>query len=86
MALLRASVEPARAHVFDHPLTQWADGIGTHGKLLSEVDNTSIFRARGPIGDALSTPTRPRSSGLSRSDFVRWHTTGIFAVAAIRRC
>src|SRR5262252_1002355 len=31
----RASAELARAHVLDQPLTQWADGIGTNGKLLS---------------------------------------------------
>src|SRR5262245_33466237 len=68
MALLRGRAELARAHVLQHALTERADGIGTHGRLLSEVDNTSILRARRPIADALSTrsqltPTRPRSAG-----------------------
>ena len=52
VALLCDRVELARAHVLDHALTQRADGIGTHGELLSEVDNTSILGARRAITDA----------------------------------
>jgi hypothetical protein len=79
-------VELARSHVLDYPLTQWADGIGTHGKLLSEIDNTSIFRARGPIADALDRvaahANKAPLSGPSRSDFVRWHMAEHFRLAA----
>ena len=60
MALLRGRAELARAHVLDHALAQRADGIGTHGELLSEVDNTSILRARRPITDHLSIACRAR--------------------------
>jgi|SRR5215467_3264181 len=78
---LRASAELARAHVLDQPLTQWADGIGTNGKHLSEVDDTSIIRARCPIADALDQvathANKGSLSGLSRSDFVRWHHTDV---------
>ncbi len=42
---LRVRVELARAHVLDHTLAQRADGIGTHGEILSEVDD-SILRKR----------------------------------------
>jgi len=70
-----------RAHVLDQPLTQWADGIGTNGKLLSEVDDTSIIRARCPIADALDQvathANKGSLNGLSRSDFVRWHHTDV---------
>ena len=66
MALLRGSTELARAHVLDHTLAQRADGIGTHGELLSEVDNTSILRARRPITDHLSNRL-PRTSTISRA-------------------
>ena len=35
VASLRMPAELARAHVLDHALAQRADGIGTHGELLS---------------------------------------------------
>src|SRR5262245_13304335 len=64
------------AHVLGHALAQRPDGIGTHGELLSEVDNTSILRARRLITDHLSIACRapdqlPRSA-YRASDLVRW--------------
>ena len=57
---------------------QRADGIGTHGELLSEIDNTSILRARRPITDHLSIACRARPTSFPRrcyrgSDLVLWH-------------
>src|SRR5437870_10080765 len=87
MALLRGSTELARAHVLDHALAQRADGIGTHGELLSEVDNTSILRARRPITDHLSITCRARrpapAQRLSRQRFSALARTADFGAAAI---
>src|SRR4249919_2901201 len=73
VALLCGRGELARAHVLDHALAQRADGVGTHGELPSEVDNTSILRARRPITDALSIACRARRQApaqrLSRQRF-----------------
>src|SRR5205814_414432 len=46
VASLRARTELAGVHVLDHPLAQWADGIRTHGQLLSwmRFTNTSILK------------------------------------------
>jgi len=52
-------------------------GIGTHGKLLREVDDISIIWARCPIADALDQVTAHANKGslsaVSCSDFVLWH-------------
>ena len=44
VALLRKQMELPCIHILDHAVAKSAEGIGTHGKLLSEVDNTSISR------------------------------------------
>src|SRR6266849_836883 len=60
MAPLRAGTELARVHVLDHALTQRADGIRTHGKLLSWMRLTTPRSSRQgapPATDDLSLRT-----------------------------
>src|SRR5262249_13813506 len=80
VAALRARIELARGHVFDHTLTQRTDTVSlAHGSsFLSEVRNTSILRTglpprhRYPIGWLQAPRLTPPRSGLERSDFVQW--------------
>src|SRR5271168_2029433 len=46
VAPLRPRTELARVHVLDHALSQWADGIRTHGKLLSWMRLTTPRSSR----------------------------------------
>src|SRR5215470_1273177 len=56
MAPLRAGTQLACVHVLDHALTQQADGIRTHGKLLSQM------RLKTPRSSRQGAPPRyPRS-------------------------
>jgi hypothetical protein len=64
-----------------------ADGVGTHGELPSEVDNTSILRPHRPI-DVLSIPQRARrpepAQRLSRQRFsCVWHSCPVRCAAAV---
>src|SRR5262245_45623085 len=78
VAALGVGPELAGGHVFDHSLTQWANGVScTHGELLlSEVGNTSIFPQDGAPQPAIisSQPETQPSIGhpaqrLSRQRF-----------------
>src|ERR1700694_4692341 len=50
----------ADGHVLDHALAQRADGDGTHGTLLSEIDDTSILRKRPTARHHCSLKCSPR--------------------------
>jgi hypothetical protein len=73
MASQRVSSQLVGGHILDDAPAQRADSIGTHGELLSEVDNASILRAHRPITDVLSIACRARRPGpaqrLSRQRF-----------------
>ena len=80
VASLRARTKLARVHVLDHALTQRADGIRTHGKLLSWMRLKTPRSSRqgvAPATDDLS-PTDSardrarRAAGYRASDLVRW--------------
>src|SRR5450432_3722530 len=63
MAPLRPRTKSARVHVLDHALAQRADGIRTHGKLLSWMrlkTPRSSRQGTPPATDDLSSGHRPR--------------------------
>jgi len=53
VASLRVLAELARVHVLDHALTQRADGILTHGKLLSWMRFTTPRSSRQSVPSAI---------------------------------
>src|SRR5258708_30101473 len=79
MAPLRSGTQLARIHVLDHALTQRADGIRTHGKLLSWMRLKTPRSSRqglSPATDDLpyaqcSRPS-PQAVGYRASDLVLW--------------
>src|SRR5215467_15622072 len=80
MAPLRPGTQLARVHVLDHALTQRADRIRTHGKLLSWMRLKTPRSSRqgvAPATDDLSSTdsTRDqarRAAGYRASDLVLW--------------
>jgi hypothetical protein len=77
VASLRARTKLARVHVLDHARTQRADGIRTHGQLLSQMRLTTPRSSRlggAPATDDLSPRHRahdrtPPGRRLSRKRF-----------------
>src|SRR5712691_3705753 len=80
VAPLSVRTKLACVHILDHALTQRADGIRTHRKLLSRMRLTTPRSSRQDATDAIDDlhpgyRTRGRAtprSGLSRSDLVLW--------------
>src|SRR5262249_55205856 len=78
-AALRPRTQLARVHVLDHALTQRADGIRTHGKLLSWMRLKTPRSSRqglSPATDDLPTDSArdraPQAVGYRASDLVPW--------------
>src|SRR5262249_40599395 len=62
---LRSRTELARVHIFNHALTQRADGIRGHRQLLSEVDEPVDPQDKTPLSlpMILSSGDNARGSG-----------------------